>query len=67
MRGEPHAMTGIEDLVGAAVVDAVRREESQAAVMVLGVVPREEHVTVRPRVLDRTKARGERGARPRSR
>ena len=48
-----------DDLIGPAVVERFRGKETDASVMVLGVVPREESLAKGAGVLDRAKAIGE--------
>ena len=57
-RGE-HGRPGCHALLGEAEVYVVRREQAEAAVMVLDVVPGEEVVAVGAGVLDRAEARRE--------
>jgi hypothetical protein len=59
--GETDAVTSIEDLVSAAVMHGGRREEGQAAVVVLGVVPSEQRAADLTRMLERAEAVGEVG------
>jgi hypothetical protein len=51
--GGKHGGPGGHALVGQAEVHVVRGEQAKTAVMVLGVVPREEDVAVGPDVLNR--------------
>src|SRR3990172_7635723 len=54
--GEPRPMTDLQDRRRTAVVDVGRRQIPQATVMMRVVVPPEEGVTDRPRILDRAEA-----------
>jgi hypothetical protein len=57
-RGE-HGRPRRDALLGQSVMHVVGRQQSKTAVMVLGVVPREEDVAVGAGVLDRAEARRE--------
>ena len=48
--------TGHEARLGQTVVDVVGREQPEAGVAVLGVVPREKDLAVRAGILDRAEA-----------
>jgi hypothetical protein len=57
-----HPAPRLDALLGKPVVDLVGREQAEARVVVLGVVPREEDVAEAARVLDRSEALGKLGA-----
>ena len=61
VRGGEHAGARLDPLLGQPVVDVVGREQAEADVAVLGVVPGEEVLAVGARVLDRAEAVGEIG------
>ena len=54
--GREHGGPSRDALVGVAVVDVVRRQQAEAAVPVLGVVPEKERLAMRAGVLDRAEA-----------
>ena len=57
-----HGRRRSDAFLGQAVMHVKRCQQSKARMMVLGVVPREEDVAMRPGILDRAEARRERRA-----
>ena len=62
MGGGEHSGSRCDALLGQPVMHVKRGQQSKARMMVLGVVPGEEDMTVRPSVLHRAEPRGKRRA-----